>query len=224
MNSLITRSMHIWQGCLINIQQYTEAPAEKADFNVWYILKACFPSSSSSHYSSSGEKKQTSDCLIWTFPQLQHISLYGYVNWNMPLSIPNVSSHLCLCQHSVRTSAGQYHSVVLTRAGESLMQLNGHNAVPRWAVSRSLCRGALSLLCRSVVCSHSLWYSVITNGTIVQDSLWPGGEGRVFVATATLKCGISSKECVDGAETYLSLFILSDGRAQQFRHVILHLH
>lgn len=49
-------------------------------------------------------------------------------------------SEICLCQHSVRTSTGQYCSVVLTRASESLMQLNGHNAGPRWAVSRQLCR------------------------------------------------------------------------------------
>lgn len=45
-----------------------------------------------------------------------------------------------------------------------------------------------SLLYRSVVWSHSLGYSAITNGTIAQDSLWPGGE--VCMVTATLKCGI----------------------------------
>ena len=40
----------------ISIQQYTAGPAEKADFNVWYILISCFPSSSSSHYSSDGKR------------------------------------------------------------------------------------------------------------------------------------------------------------------------
>lgn len=41
-------SLHIWQECLIHIQEQAAAPAEKADFNAWYILMACFPSSSSS--------------------------------------------------------------------------------------------------------------------------------------------------------------------------------
>lgn len=97
----------------------------------------------------------------------------------MPLSIPNVSSHLCLCQHSVSTSAGQYHSVVLTRAGESLMQLNGHNAVPRWAVSKSLCRQVHftslqvgRLLPFTVIFCHHKWYN--STGLLVAWR-WGGG-------------------------------------------------
>lgn len=91
----------------------------------------------------------------------------------MPLSIPNVSFHLCLCQHSVRTSARQKAGVVLTRPSESLMQLNGHNAGPRWAViSRSLWGQVHFTSLQVSCCLQPLNGTLITNIPPFVYTLW----------------------------------------------------
>lgn len=115
----------IGDASFISMQQDTAAAAEKADFHVRYRLPSSSPASA----------ENTSDYLIETFSTTSaHFSVWACEEkyphptssptppptalHTLSLSIPNVSSHLCLCQHSARTSGGQCHSVVLTRASE----------------------------------------------------------------------------------------------------------
>jgi len=151
---------------------------------------------------SHSQSENTPDCLI-KFEQPQQILLGGYVERNMPLSVPSVSSHLCRCQQSVRTSPGQYRSVVWTWASESLMLLNGDNAGPRWAVSKSLWA---QVQFTSLQVSH-----VPFNRTL-----------RHIMQQLQLACNVVIP--LTGLETHLGLFIFSGGRAEQLRHIVLHLH
>lgn len=157
------------------MQHCTAARAEKADFNVWYILMGCFP-----FFLLFSLQFQRKMCLIAWYKRFHNLSTflcvgvcegkYASLCARCQLSFVPRSTQ-CKDQHwtipQCCIDKGQWKP---NAAKMDIMQVPGGLSADLY-VDR-----CTSLLCRSVVWSHSQGYSVVANGTIAQDGLWPAGE------------------------------------------------